>query len=432
MRSRKTILLSAVAVLLVLFAVGLLELVALRFEAGDIYPPYSTLRSDPLGAKAFYDSLAALDGVSVRRNYLPQEQLLPLMQGPNREALVYLGADEYSQAASLGEKKPRDYAEMLDNFVAPGGRLVVAFAPDEAAVTTSQPSAGTRSQTRPAGAHSGANATGHTMRGLMAKLGASLSAGRKISAEDSPAVTDEKALPTAGNESLVEPLTWKSDLYFEIADKSWATILKRDGHPVIIERPFGKGSVVLCSDSYFVSNEAMLNQRRPALLSWLLGSAGEIVFDETHLGSVQETGLAALARKYNMGYVALALLIVGVLAIWRGNSSFVPRDEALVAGLSGGEVAGKGSWAAMVNLLRTAIGPGEIMTTCLAEWNKAIGRSPTASQRQAIERANQVLAARGAAKEDVKVTYNELCQAVGPRGGRPGTAGSDIARASRP
>jgi hypothetical protein len=418
--TQSKLVLAAGAALVAIFVVGLVELIALRFEAGDIYPPYSTLRADPLGAKACYESLEGLDGVSVRRNYLPLEQMLPLMQGGDKQTLVYLGASEYFKPAPLGEKKPKDYAEVLDGFVASGGRLVVAFASDDAAEATSQPWAATG----PAGpldaAHAGA--TRPAMSGLMAKLGVSLSGGRKPSGEDSPAESDRTALPMAGNESLGEGVAWKSDLYFQITDKSWTTAFKQDGHPVIIERPFGKGSVVLCSDSYFISNEAMLNQRRPGLLAWLMGSAGEIVFDETHLGVVQQTGLAALARKYNMGYAALAFLIVGVLAIWRGNSSFVPRDEALVAGLSGGEVAGKGSWAAMVNLLRTAIGPGKIIETCVAEWNKAIGRSPTASQRQAIQRASQLLAGRGASREDVKVTYNELCKVVGKHGGKAETA----------
>ena len=34
----------------------------LRFESGDVYPVYSSLRSDPLGTRAFYDSLEDLEG----------------------------------------------------------------------------------------------------------------------------------------------------------------------------------------------------------------------------------------------------------------------------------------------------------------------------------------------------------------------------------
>ena len=41
------------------------HLFQLRFEQGDIYPAYSSLRADPLGTKVFYESLETLPGLSV-------------------------------------------------------------------------------------------------------------------------------------------------------------------------------------------------------------------------------------------------------------------------------------------------------------------------------------------------------------------------------
>ena len=40
-----------------LFVLGVIYLFLLRFEAGDVYPPYSSLRADPLGTMAWYESL---------------------------------------------------------------------------------------------------------------------------------------------------------------------------------------------------------------------------------------------------------------------------------------------------------------------------------------------------------------------------------------
>ena len=42
------------------FVYGVIHLFALRFEAGDVYPEYSSLRADPLGLKGFYDALDEL------------------------------------------------------------------------------------------------------------------------------------------------------------------------------------------------------------------------------------------------------------------------------------------------------------------------------------------------------------------------------------
>ena len=41
------------------FAIGLFQLFRLRFAVGDVYPEYSSLRSDPVGTMAFYESLRA-------------------------------------------------------------------------------------------------------------------------------------------------------------------------------------------------------------------------------------------------------------------------------------------------------------------------------------------------------------------------------------
>jgi hypothetical protein len=52
-----------------IFAFGVTRLVQLRFEHGDVYPPYSSLRADPLGTMAFYESLGKVPEVSVQRDF---------------------------------------------------------------------------------------------------------------------------------------------------------------------------------------------------------------------------------------------------------------------------------------------------------------------------------------------------------------------------
>src|SRR5206468_3145794 len=56
---------------------------------------------------------------------------------------------------------------------------------------------------------------------------------------------------------LPATLAWHSALVFTNLDKSWRTIYARGKNAVVIERRFGRGTVVLASDSYFLSNEAM-------------------------------------------------------------------------------------------------------------------------------------------------------------------------------
>ena len=63
-RSRAPAILMVVLIAAAL-AFGVWHLLVLRFETGDVYPAYSTLRTDPLGTKVLYDALGEV-GVAAR------------------------------------------------------------------------------------------------------------------------------------------------------------------------------------------------------------------------------------------------------------------------------------------------------------------------------------------------------------------------------
>ena len=52
-----------------LLVAGLAVLFRLRLAQGDVFPAYSSLRSDPLGTRALHDALAQLPGVRVDRQF---------------------------------------------------------------------------------------------------------------------------------------------------------------------------------------------------------------------------------------------------------------------------------------------------------------------------------------------------------------------------
>ena len=57
MLNRRALIMATLLVVLAAFLFGLLHLFNLRFAAGDVYPPYSSLRSDPVGCRIYYESL---------------------------------------------------------------------------------------------------------------------------------------------------------------------------------------------------------------------------------------------------------------------------------------------------------------------------------------------------------------------------------------
>ena len=102
------------------FVGGLVRLFVLRYETGDVYPPYSTLRADPLGTKALAAALDDLPGLKVERNFKPLPKLDPA--GP--VTLVYAGVSH------------RDYwnereLQQFDKLVVSGSRAVFTFFPVE-------------------------------------------------------------------------------------------------------------------------------------------------------------------------------------------------------------------------------------------------------------------------------------------------------------
>ena len=128
MRRNGPILLLALCALVLFF--GLARLFQARYESGDVYPPYSSLRADPLGAMAFYESLEKLDGVTVQRDFSDVNRL------PEGRQVTYL---HLAGEAEQWQWIDNDLAKLIDGFLMRGGRLVIAFEPRYRPVSTWTP-----------------------------------------------------------------------------------------------------------------------------------------------------------------------------------------------------------------------------------------------------------------------------------------------------
>lgn len=95
------------------FVYAALRLFGLQFTAGGVYPEYSSLRSDPMGAKLLFDGLAGIPGLRVERNYLPPEYL-----PPHGAAILLLGTGADLLAGDL---------QVLERTAARGNRVVIAL-----------------------------------------------------------------------------------------------------------------------------------------------------------------------------------------------------------------------------------------------------------------------------------------------------------------
>lgn len=332
MRANQRLLL--LVALLGVFVAGVVHLFQLRFATGDVYPPYSTLRADPLGCRALYESLDALPGFDAQRNF---QSLAKLSPAPR--TVFFLGCP----AEDLTVITP-DEARQLDALLRNGNRLVITLLPASTnpppKVAKSTPVRQTRKQKAPPAPESTTN---------------SVALKQRWDFHLNYSATATNAL-------------WHSTLYFDKLGPSWRVLATRGQFPAVIERNVGHGTVVLCADSYFVSNEALRRDRQPELLVQLLGTHSTLVFDEVHLGTVHNPGLMTLARKYRLHGLLAGLLVLAGLFIWQNAVSFVPahpdRTDSAIA-------AGKDSAAGFVNLLRRSLPPTKVLGVCLDEWKKS-------------------------------------------------------------
>jgi hypothetical protein len=439
------------------FLFGIVRLFTLRFEAGDVYPPYSTLRADPLGAKVFFDALKTLPGIEAARGFRSIVKLKP----DGGAAFFVLGLSTHAQW-------DEEEVKAVESFADAGGRVAVTFAPvlgkpSEAAqepeqkaapkpTPTAKPSpskkAASKATPKPAAEKKSRSKKfknddeddDRDEEIESAQLGLDALANRwNIEAVYGKPLDDEKkkveAVSTARDAGDAH-VSWHSILAFRVENSSqqskapwwnhfaetpltrwllsphrfgedWRVIYKFRGKPVIVERPWGRGTIVLASDSYFLSNEAMRRERHPSLLAWLGGSQRRVVFDETHFGVEENPGIASLARKYNLHGVVFALVVLAALFVWKNSTSFVPPlDE----NANDSEVvAGKDSAEGFVNLLRRSIAPRELLKTCVAEWRRTFGHR--GDLREKLSAIESIAADDSFAKaREVTATYQKIAQ----------------------
>jgi len=454
--SRPSVIFPAVAVLgLVLFFGFLTQLLLLRFERGDIYPASSTLRADPLGSRAFFEALQDVPGVKPARGFVHLSE--ELQQNPG--SLFYLGLDQ-EEIGAFSE----DEVRQLDTYVRNGGRVVITFPEAESDEVKADPSAKDK-HSKPAGSRSDSDDDkassepppkdnpaapmteeekherdalrlqkevaekegsaksdpfafhyAETLTGLWGfgtdttheKENAATQPDASPNSPDEPPPKAEVLATLTGTQDLEAMVPWKSALYFVRLEPEWRVLYTAKSKPVLIQRSWGKGEIIVASDSYFISNEGVRNDRKPRLLSFLVGPPGVLLFDETHLGTQQQEGVMFLVNKFHLEGLIYALLAVLLLLLWRNSVPLVPPYQAPPRDQLGGAVSGKDSRSGLVNLLRRNVTPAEILPTSLAEWQRTV--TPTHTHLNARLTAMNALLAGAETKRPGQIVelYHQL------------------------
>lgn len=322
------------AFLVALFVWGAEQVAVMPLQTGEVYPPYSSLRADPLGAKALYESLAALPELEVSRLY---KQRSVLDAGT---ALLVLGVDAGSWS-DISEDVLAGYDRLLQK----GGRLIIAFLP--ARVPREPP--------KPESVE------------LLNKVWDIRLAYRRLPGQNAAQNASEEAIPR------------RSELYFR-PGPSWHVLTQRDGAATTVERPLAGGTVVLMADSYPLSNEGLRESRDAASIARLIGPVHKVAFDENHFGVVEAGSVAELMRKYRLEGALAILLVVVALFVWHSASSFLPPTVST----QDRTVTGRDSQEGLTALLRRNVPEAELIDACYREWRRS---APSPRQAELVEAA---------------------------------------------
>jgi len=421
----------ALILLIISLLVGVIQLFMLRFQAGDIYPPYSSLRSDPLGTRALYDSLENFNEFAVQRNF---DFLHSLNVGPDG-VLFYLGVDNPGH-----DLIPERISQDLDRLTESGGRLVISYLPvikkDENVSGSEKEDGGADQQgSEPDKDNRSLNQTPEE-KPITVPEGDSENFKDDAPKEDAPEgnyvsikehwgfgfsynynlpVNDQKQKFLILEATSVRPdfptaISWHTNLYFELFDDSWQTLYAVDNKPVIIERSMGEGTLVLCADSYFLSNEALRSERHPQLLVWLLGRHSRIIFDESHFGIYKHPGVASLLRNYGFHWFLGALALLALLFVWKSAVYFVPPRKENQS--SKAEVVSEKDYTqGLISLLRRNISSRKILSVCGQEWEQTFQKDKRIKSN-AVEQMKRILQTESNSskkKSDSVTGYRKIC-----------------------
>jgi hypothetical protein len=434
-----------------------------RFNGSDVQPRYSTLRADPLGAKALYDALDLLPGIVCKRNYRPLEKL----SSSKGSALILLNVNP----SDIGDQNDLD-GEAIQRFAAGGGRVVITLDSDvesfwkkvdqadrkiDQGERKSKKAKAKEEPAKKPAASEPEHETEKEKEPVKEKEVENAKKPKAAPAKPAKAKDDQKGereLPFAPKRSLSELLKfiaveepykpeskgginltwdaslpldenqrpkWNSACYFKLTGSAeenarWHVLASLKGKAMIMERTIGGGSIVVSSDGFFVTNESLKMEPKTQFLSWLMAGARDVVFDETHLGVNEEANIMTLARRNHLHGLFYGGLLLFALFVWRSGMSLVPHREDDFG--SNGTIAGHGATAGLVSLLRRGIKPSQLLARCVESWQKSHA-SRSAATAARMEEAKKTLAeeeAKSRWQRKNAAAYEKICAMIHSKG----------------
>lgn len=400
------------------------EMYQREYATGGDFEKYSTYRADPYGLSAVYNALAEMPGLLVGRN----ETNPVLLDGGPDTTLIF--------AAVTRGPDPLPLVEALERFVHSGGRLVLTFDPNDAydwaggdcvkdpwhaSISTegeleADPDSPGESDSE------GSDEEEAEFEDTVETVDTEIRWGYSVNCAPMLGASEGEVRLGTGVRAMEEPelpasVAWLSLLHFEGSGPLWKTIYTRDTMPVVLERQMGAGSIVLCSDTYPLSNEAQQKQRLPGFIAWLAGPSHTILFDEYHLGVSRDPNIMVLLQRYRLHYLLIALLGVALLFLWQSASPLTPRRPLHELEHRDAAASRRVQTGSMTYLLRRSLSRADLLSTCYAQWRDSAGRLRGLPEKEDLELRDLVrsVTEEGGPPAAIVWAYREMTQRIQKR-----------------
>lgn len=436
---KKAATLAIVACLAMLLLGGVYEVFRLRFQAGDIFPEYSTLRADPLGAKAAYDTVDELGFHSlVTRNQYD----LRFLEIEANSTLLFAGVTGDWLDDTLS---PAGF-EVIDSAVKEGARCVITLSgrdnaiggdidieesgqvehltPDE--VLDREAERAEKKDPVSVEAEDPEDSDDDTGEEELERQAIGFDEIKErwqfavgyATSEDWDLEEGLEAKVEVTSPMLGESVAIRSPWRFTRLGSAWKPIATVEGRPVIMERPYGKGTLVIFADSWFLSNESLAKTRDLGQLLWAVGENPVLVVDETHHGIQENEGVIGMVARYNLHGIIPGVIILFLLVLWRGSSSLVPGAALLASGSAQPTtVDGIDAESGVVRLMRNGIPKQEILRQCYLAWARHPVLRRRFSKTDVAAVRDRVVAeeSKSAGQRNIVNAYREIAKSLSRR-----------------
>lgn len=182
-----------------------------------------------------------------------------------------------------------------------------------------------------------------------------------------------------------------------------------------MERKIGEGTLVICSDAFFLSNEALQNHRDTELLAWLIDGRQKVLFSEAHLGTQQQDRIMTLIRRYRLHGVLFGFILMGLLFVWHHGATLLPRQD-LAARPAPTSQTERSHQDGLDNLLSRFIPREQLLDTCLREWSQHLHNTPIDPIiKQFMAQSDASASPAGKKNTDPVAAYNDIVRKIHPK-----------------